>query len=1108
MLISMGLLSTSWAASLISADFSVGQGYADGDLAGQNGWALVGTKTNAFNVTDAAGSGYITTLNSGFVGGDTPVSLNVASDNGVDTEWDGSIDFSISRTTNGWSGGSVLEFGLTTTSSALNPGTAGAGDEWDIRIVSQNPGNDDLLQIGIQDGIGGFEMLTALTPAAAGWDGAGGTDLETDNLRVVFNVRKTRNDNVYALTANLINLDTLVSSNGVTAYQTVSDAYDAATLDYFVIHHDGACNFIAGNTVDRFDATINSINMDVTTGVAPVLMAPVAAALGGNGEVGLSWNAVVEAETYDVTRSDAGIGGTYSPVAGGSGLTTNVFTDTSVSNGSEYWYKVTAKATGAADSVSTPVSATPEAIVGNTTILNTTFVNSGAFYNDGDLSGQDRWNAIADSNPNAFEVDIAGSGFAQSNPLFATNGGNDVIYSRFTSNEVGSVWSGTTVFSVSAIADGATKTNVINGVEYIGTTANLSGAEEFFEWGISSDAANTDLFPAQEDDVLWVVRNTAADGMSFGLNMYQYNINVSLALSSEQVGWDPLWENTSSEQPDLETEEMTVNWMIRKSPIANKYNGQVTVTVGTNVYEGIVVYTDYAASQAVDAYAASTVEFGMGHRIPLGQMLNVSVDSISVSHTNASAIPQSIPELTAQAGVTSLTIDLNWSGVGEEESVKIFRSEEYGVEGSEIATLPQGTTSYTDSDATLQDLRGYIYTVKTVYDAGATEVASEQSGAFARATIAPLWYPGDTIDWLSASRNYGGVSHTPVASGIGFSQFTTGSGIDGSVLVAADVAVHNTNLCPLIHVVSQNSAELGLIRGNDGGGGTSPLIRWKYENHSTLFYFENTVGNTGGEFDGVANNPTISFDVGAFNLLKIGSTDPAYVQLAIRNDNQWYVGKTQYLRSQTGSITVLDEEWTPLTLATATDINRMTVTNGIYTVGSALSLTKINAVGYFYDNMTANLDVGNGWNYMKELKVEYGSQPSVYQSWAAGFNLYNEAAASTNDYDADGFDNVTEWGLGGNPNDINNAGITGRRYAEDGNGNFLYIYPRLKSSDRPTYTALESDNLVHTTFWDNEASYTITTGGTWTDFRDEFEMVTNAVPMTAPVNFFQLEVTE
>ena len=88
-------------------------------------------------------------------------------------------------------------------------------------------------------------------------------------------------------------------------------------------------------------------------------------ATAGNTQVSLSWNASAGAASYDVKRSTTS-GGPYN-TALGSPATTN-FTDTSVSNGTSYYYVVSAVNTAGQSGNSAQASATPAAPTANVTI--------------------------------------------------------------------------------------------------------------------------------------------------------------------------------------------------------------------------------------------------------------------------------------------------------------------------------------------------------------------------------------------------------------------------------------------------------------------------------------------------------------------------------------------------------------------------------------------------------------------------------------------------------------------------------------------------------------------------------------------------------------------
>lgn len=102
---------------------------------------------------------------------------------------------------------------------------------------------------------------------------------------------------------------------------------------------------LASNTVYyyRILAT-NAVGASAYTGAASVLTfcsAPAnPAAIGGNGNVSLAWNASAGATSYNLYRSLAS--GSEGSIAYATGITSNSSTDSSVTNGTLYYYKVSA----------------------------------------------------------------------------------------------------------------------------------------------------------------------------------------------------------------------------------------------------------------------------------------------------------------------------------------------------------------------------------------------------------------------------------------------------------------------------------------------------------------------------------------------------------------------------------------------------------------------------------------------------------------------------------------------------------------------------------------------------------------------------------------------
>jgi predicted carbohydrate-binding protein with CBM5 and CBM33 domain len=127
-------------------------------------------------------------------------------------------------------------------------------------------------------------------------------------------------------------------------------------------------------------ANMRSAFLQIVPGAVP--SAPTGlAAVAGDGQVQLSWNAVSGATGYNVKRSTTN-GGPYANV-NTSPVTTTSFTNTGVTNGTAYFYVVTAVNASGESPVSTQVSATPGGGTGNGGVTVTPAVaTSGPWFNE------------------------------------------------------------------------------------------------------------------------------------------------------------------------------------------------------------------------------------------------------------------------------------------------------------------------------------------------------------------------------------------------------------------------------------------------------------------------------------------------------------------------------------------------------------------------------------------------------------------------------------------------------------------------------------------------------------------------------------------------------
>jgi hypothetical protein len=120
-----------------------------------------------------------------------------------------------------------------------------------------------------------------------------------------------------------------------------------------------------------------------------------------------------------------------------------------------------------------------------------------------------------------------------------------------------------------------------------------------------------------------------------------------------------------------------------------------------------------------------------------------------------------------------------------------------------------------------------------------------------------------------------------------------------------------------------------------------------------------------------------------------------------------------------------------------------------------------------------------------------------YAQWAAEWNA--DIGAETNDLDADGVNNLYEYGMGGNPT---NPAVRGTLPVFSKSGNrFLYIHPKRSDDATLTYTVETTTNLV-SGIWSSQR-YTVigtnVTGG-------PLNVITNEVDSAGNEAFIRLKI--
>lgn len=160
-------------------------------------------------------------------------------------------------------------------------------------------------------------------------------------------VTGTNSYKVYWGTSSNLTTATAAGSQAVTGtFGTVTGLNDGTTYSFLVTAVGGGGESPASTVISA-------------TPQVPIAGAPTGlTATPGNAQVSLSWTAVTGAQSYNVYRSTTS--GTKGTVLNSLAVTATNYTDTTVTNGTVYYYEVTAVNAGGESGVSNQVSAIPQ----------------------------------------------------------------------------------------------------------------------------------------------------------------------------------------------------------------------------------------------------------------------------------------------------------------------------------------------------------------------------------------------------------------------------------------------------------------------------------------------------------------------------------------------------------------------------------------------------------------------------------------------------------------------------------------------------------------------------------------------------------------------------
>ncbi|VGO16294.1 hypothetical protein PDESU_04885 [Pontiella desulfatans] len=1131
-------------SSIINTDFKAIEGYSDGTIVGKPTaspkWEHVeNTAPNAFEITDSAGDGYadqtLTIDDFGTNNLGQYVYLDATSaGNEVDDEWSGIMDFKL-ELNDAFAGAPVT---LTRT-KIFNIGlsTVNSNNLRDVHLedafVTVKTDNDGSLQFQFN----GSDNMVVLPVEDTGWDPedglGGGADFVTDDLRLSWTMRKTANEGVYGAWASIENLGTGSNyTSAATLHHSRIDVY-TNTAPYFLMGRVENADFNGGTNVHS--VIVDKLSFEKVSNVAPMPVPPAVSVLSGDQQATLSWGFLYDVDSYKVEVSDFSTG-PWAEATNGLSNTVAEYTDTDLVNNQVYYYRVTAFY-GAAEALSEVVIAKPLSVVTGP-IFATSFKASEG-YVGGDLANQKNWVALSGTGANAFEVDAAGDGYADTAPNGATwntTNGNTVYWSSAMSNGVNATWSGTVDFQLSAVAfPGAYKTNawyeydIVEGitnsiatnevVRNIGTAQN----QNFIALDLALTLSDADPLDVNDtNQVNLCVQSRSAFGLRTAFNSAGNNRALNTAMEPEKLGWDPAWSNPTNllaDGPDFESDRIRLTYTIQKTAgqdfyvafatLSNLVTGAVSSNDGTNPSK----VADWWEYEKPGAYAAPLLRFAMGKSkladgtqnpgdVAVSSELDVKIDSVSLTHSNGAApllFPPSWSEATPVAS-SSTANELTWqSGMSATEGYVVLRSL---YDGGPYATnaVVSNATSYVDTD--VNDVWTYYYVLRSYQGAFHSANSSQESGTIIPvSSILKLGGTGSTYANLE-TQNKPKLDNTD--SGTTLSNITVRSGI----------FIENGNPATLQSMGTLDNTLRGYIQTHETDYNRSRVFNRidpqlvKYElsggtatNSAILTYvlaseMDDPDVVAAGEVDLTAAAYEYALSMNNFSLMD-NATTGKYARALVRQDSTWYVSEAYMEDASVLSIADIGNAATNWLTLDITPVDTFWTALGQPVVNPTLD--HVDAIGWYIEN-------GKVVQVLTlSVSAQNASAISEYKWWGAEHLLLDDDMAS--DPDGDGALNLLEFGLNGDPNNPADTGVDPELDVVNvGGTNYMqYVHlQRIGDNLGVDYSIKDTYNLVYIPIT-NETEIAAQYMG---DYDESYETVTNLIPAEGSVKFLRLELEE
>ncbi len=543
---------------------------------------------------------------------------------------------------------------------------------------------------------------------------------------------------------------------------------------------------------------------------APVPAAPTGlTATAGNASVTLTWTASTGAATYNVYRGATAGGEAATAVA--TGITATSYTDTGLTNGSTYFYKVAAVNTGGTSAQSAEASATPSAPVptaptgltataGSASVTLTWTASTGAAtYNvyRGTTAGGEAAIAVA--------AGITATTYTDSG---LTNG-TKYFYKVAAVNTAG-----TSPQSAEASATPAPPVPAAP----TGLTATAGNASVTLTWTASTGAATYNVYRGT------TAGGEAATAVAAGITATTYT--DSGLTNGTKYFYKVAAVNTAGTSPQSAEASATPAPPVPAAPTgltATAGNASVTLTwtastgaATYNVYRGTATGGEAATAIATGITATTYTDSALTngtryyYKVAAVNTAGTSPQSAEASATPAAPVPAAPTGLTATAGNASVT--LNWTVSSGAATYSLYRGTTAG--GEAATAIVTGITATTYTDSALTNGTKYFYKVAAVNTAGTSPLSAEASATpAAPVPAAPTGLTATagnasvTLNWTvsSGAATYslyrgttaGGEAATAIVTGITATTYTDSALTNGTKYFYKVAAVNTAGTSPL-----------------------------------------------------------------------------------------------------------------------------------------------------------------------------------------------------------------------------------------------------------------------------------------------------------------------